>query len=353
MADGTTAQERGEEEAPAAPPPKKFRRMGQAASVADMGVMGAFQHLKSEARQLKAAGIAACLEGGEAAMKPHLATYLSGTAARSYEDEVGEEFAEMNQQVFTGFRNDGVEFDTTTGTKPVAFNKELCFALHIDLVERLKTTDLPLKDGSPGLFLDSTGGVHTDPKAKKSGGFQREYTAVNVRAMRFSKSEQDRSVFALTAAEYGKVLGPRGKGLADRVKIEVKDFFKKDPALLQVHVLFHWNDHSFFTYHQDDKGDVAVVVNLSPCTTTDLHVAGAAMAKMEACGEAHILPTHVFHRSGTAPRRCIKLVFFYNLIEPIDVGGDDAGSSTEVKAEAKDEVKVKAEAKDEDEGEGE
>ena len=34
---------------------------------------------------------------------------------------------------------------------------------------------------------------------------------------------------------------------------------------------------------------------------------------------AQLVPTHVYHRSGKAPRRCIKLVFFLDLAEPIDV----------------------------------
>jgi hypothetical protein len=106
------------------------------------------------------------------------------------------------------------------------------------------------------------------------------------------------------------------------------------------------NDHSFFKYHQDDKGTVAVVVNLSPCTITDFHVAGApAHAVMQGCGKAHILPTKVYHRSGTAPRRCIKLVFFLDLIAPVVVSEEAAGSSSSgVNEEVKEEVKAEVKA---------
>ena len=81
-------------------PARKFRRMGQAVSTADMGVMGAFQYLKSEARDLKAAGVSWLLASGEATMQPFLAPYMTGTASRSYEDEVGEDYLEKNSAIF-------------------------------------------------------------------------------------------------------------------------------------------------------------------------------------------------------------------------------------------------------------
>ena len=101
-------------------------------------------------------------------------------------------------------------------------------------------------------------------------------------------------------------------------------------SLHQVHVLFHWNDHSFFKYHQDDKGDVAVVVNLSPSCETNFHIAGGGEAWMKTPGAAHMFPTSVFHRSGTAPRRCIKFVFFWSIVgnsQVVDVDGAGAGPS--------------------------
>ena len=150
-------------------------------------------------------------------------------------------------------------------------------------------------------------------------------------------------VFGLTVAEYKKILGNRGVALATEVKTEVSKHFKKECQLQQVHVLFHWNDHSFFTYHRDDKGHVAVVVNLAPACTTDFHVAGAAEpATMKWPGHAHTLLTNVFHRSGTAPRRCIKLVFFIDLITPQNL--DESNASTSTAAQVKPEVKPEVES---------
>ena len=166
--------------------------------------------------------------------------------------------------------------------------------------------------------------------------------------MCFSHYHQQRCIFGFTGTEFHKVLGNRGRGLESSVKQAIcLNIDKCDAVLLQVHVLFHWDDHSFFTYHQDDKGKVAVVVNLSPCTTTNFHIAGSGSAVMEKPGEAHIFPTKVYHRSGTAPRRCIKLVFFYDLTTPHDLTDESVpGTSSEGVATQEAEAEVKEDVKE-------
>ena len=68
---------------------------------------------------------------------------------------------------------------------------------------------------------------------------------------------------------------------------------------------------------------------------------------MDEAGQAHILLAKVFHRSGKAQRRCIKLVFFYNLVEVHlvdDIAPTAAGaSSSDVKVEPEVKEDVKAE----------
>ena len=201
---------------------------------------------------------------------------------------------------------------------------EVCAGCH-----QLKTTSLNAVDGAPGLILKNADAAAV--AKEKRGGFQDAYTHVNVRAMRFNKPDQDRCIYGFTAAEFKKLLGSRGSALMELVKDEVSGHFtKKAPSVHQVHVLFHWNDHSFFTYHKDGKGHIAVMVNLAPACTTDFHVAGASeKAKMHWPGHTHILPTNVYHRSGTAPRRCIKLVFFLDLVENKKILDLDEGTSAQ------------------------
>ena len=146
-------------------------------------------------------------------------------------------------------------------------------------------------------------------------------------------------------------LARRGKALEARVKESVLAKWKQEPTLVEAHILFHWNDHSFFTYHQDEKGDVAAVVNLSMATCTDFHIAGQGLAKMESAGSGHLFPTKVFHRSGTAPRRCIKIVFFYSLKPIWNLDEMEVDASTASTRAGATEAKVKTEGKDATEGE--
>ena len=53
-------------------------------------------------------------------------------------------------------------------------------------------------------------------------------------------------------------------------------------------------------------------------------------------GAAHMFPTSVFHRSGTAPRRCIKFVFFWSIVgksQVVDVDGAPGPSGVDKAAE--------------------
>ena len=333
------AEQQNVEQAVGPPPRKKvMRRIGQVDSVSDMGVMGAVQHLKSEVRQLRAVGYTALFQGDAPVLQSHLSSYLSGSSGRDYDDPNGGQYQEANATEYSKFGEQASAFSVETGTININFNEELCFNLHCDLIEKLKTTTCDANE--PGLYLDAVGGQ----QPKKSGGFQESYEVVNVRAMRFSKAEQDRCIFGMTQAEYGKILGDRGKFLARKVKEEVTETFKKVATIHQVHALFHWNDHSFFTYHKDEKGQVAVVVNLSPCET-DFHVAGmGSTAAMTKPGMAHLVPTTVYHRSGKAPRRCIKLVFFLDLAERVDLSAEEPAAAPETDAKDGD---VKEDVKEE------
>jgi len=86
-----------------------------------------------------------------------------------------------------------------------------------------------------------------DLPTKTRAGRSTQAKNVNVRAMHFCMSEQDRCIFGLTNAAFGNVLGGRGKHLMELIKTEVGTQFKQEAVPQEVHVLFHWNDHSFFT----------------------------------------------------------------------------------------------------------
>ena len=166
------------------------------------------------------------------------------------------------------------------------------------------------KDGVPKLYLDSVGGTND---VKKTGGFQRLYDSVNVPALVMKKPDQDRCIFAMSHPHFFKVVGGPGKRLLELVSTQVAEFYQVQSVTCKaVHVLFHWNAHSFFTYHLDEDGDVSAIVNLSHGEAS-MHVSGCEKAVYDGIGSMHIFPTNVFHRSGDAPRRCVKVAFFFSL----------------------------------------
>ena len=46
-----------------------------------------------------------------------------------------------------------------------------------------------------------------------------------------------------------------------------------------------------------------------------MHVAGKDVAKYDGVGSTHLFPAKLFHRSGAAPRRCVKVAFFFKGIQ--------------------------------------
>ena len=129
---------------------------------------------------------------------------------------------------------------------------------------------------------------------------------------------------------FKSLLGVTGAQLVNWGSDQVKKACNKTPVLKTIHVLFSFNDHSFFTYHQDNDGKAALIVNLSP-GEANFHVAGKDIAVYTGPGSAHLFSTKIFHRSGSATRRCIRVALFYDLADIIDVesvSDSKAGLST-------------------------
>ena len=133
----------------------------------------------------------------------------------------------------------------------------------------------------PELYIDTAGGK--DVK-KKSGGFQMLYESVNVPAALVKKTEQDRCIFAMKPGTFNNIAGNHAKNMIGYATAQVKELYKERNITLKVvHVLFHWNAHSFFTYHKDEDGSVTVIVNLAPCEA-GMHVAGHKYANYNGVG---------------------------------------------------------------------
>ena len=318
--------------AAAGTPKRKYVRMGGSLPPpCDLGAMGAFAALKAEADNMCRAGVAHVLAKVEN-LTPLLHNYLSGSVARVHSDEVGREHEAHNSKVYENVQaTTNAYVGSRTGTCAVQMDKSVSLHTYISLVSALKTgTDDT--DGVPKFHLDSVGGAND---VKKPGGFQKLYDSVNVPALLMKKPHQDRCIFGMSQPHFLKVAGSPGKRLYDLVSKQVSDMYpEKSISCKAVHVLFHWNAHSFFTYHLDDDGDVSAIVNLSHGEAS-MHVAGCAKAVYDGIGSAHIFPHGVFHRSGDAPRRCVKVAFFFSLAsvkKESESGGPTSTSADEVGA---------------------
>lgn len=315
--------------------------------MADMGANGAFSLLKNEAACMQRTGIASLANDPEA-LAPLLHPYLSGSAAKEHVDSRGDDHRLANAKVFDEKRHAGKYKTTNTGTLPIQVDKEGTMNVYCNILGNLKQQGME-EDQVPKFYLDTAGGAI---RSVKSGGFQNLYPAINVASNAVSKLEQDRCIFAMKPSDFAKVGGPAAKRLVDEATQKVRDIYQQNVTAKVCHLLFHWNAHSFFTYHVDQEGHISAIINLSP-SDAFMHVAGCEPATYHGIGSGHIFPCNVFHRSGDAPRRCVKVAIFFDLDGPVDLesegkgGGDEAGTSAAVKDEKKEE-KVKTEKKGKD-----
>ena len=279
-----------------------------------------------------------------------LTPYMSATASTGHKDDTGDEHHDLNMDTLSSAPATFKEMAAATGTQSLQLDKEHALNVYCCLVEKLKEGHTAA-DGNPTLYLDDAGGQKAAPK---KGGFSNGlYPHINVPRMQQSTDEQNRCLFAMKSSKFLTLTGQAGNKLQTQAAKAVAKAFSKNASIVAVHVLFHWNKHSFFTYHQDTDGDVTVIVNLMH-GEAEMHVAGKDVAKYDGVGSAHLFPAKLFHRSGAATRRCVKVAFFFKLTDPADAedleaeSEEVAGPSTqsEVKAEVKDEVKPKVEAED-------
>ena len=309
--------------------PRKKRRMGVSESFKmEIAVDQMIAMLKTECSSVKHAGIAGFLDDQDALdmvkLSPFLNSHLTVSTNASYPDRAGKEHAEDTDNSITDFeismRGVFEGFRAGTGTASFTTSAEICMNLCCDLVLKLRCESSTFgKDGQAMVFLDKAGGQ----AAKMPGGFTGPYELVA--AQHFNKAMQDRCIFGFRSSGlFEKECGPAAKALNATVSNQMKTFFPKCNVTSKgVHVLFNWNAHSLFTYHQDPKSIVTVIVQLTP-GKSDFHVAGKGqLAVYETAGSAHMFCSQAWHRSGTAQRRTIKVAYFYD-VEVIDLEkGDD------------------------------
>ena len=167
----------------------------------------------------------------------------------------------------------------------------------------------------------------------------------------FNREEQDATVFAMGAPDLKLFLKAAELTFAaDLIAGAVDTLLGKKGSAYEVtytHVLFCFNAHTSYSFHQDapdlkQKVDYTVMLMLSPGDST-MRVAGADEDfKYEFPGAACMFDAcALFHRSGTALLRTVKLCFFVTLTDAVDV--DKEPAPKEGKTEVKPEPEVKQE----------
>ena len=178
----------------------------------------------------------------------------------------------------------------------------------------------------------------TLPDCKILGGWsdsrEDDYNEVRLPAgTKFSREEQNCVVFAVGRHQTKQFAKHFGLLFVEKCIAETVDNIvggKGAPFTIEeVHVLFGFNPHAVYSFHKDapdmeSTPNFTMMVMLSPGAST-LIVAGAereftykfpgAMALFDA--------VQVFHSSGNATARTLKLAFFVKLTVPIELSSED------------------------------
>lgn len=308
--------------------PKKKRRMGVSEGFKmELAVDQIISMLKAEVGSIKTAGIASFHDDKGAVnmdtLQPYLISHLTVNTIAFYPDRVGEKHKDENDEAIVDFECLHLPhfhgFRRGTGTVSFTTSSEICMNLYCDLVLKLRCDSSNLgTDGQTMVQLDKAAGQ----AAKMPGGFTGPYQLVA--AQHFNKAMQDRCIFGFkSCGVFERECGPAAKALNVSVIAQTKKFFPSCNVTSKgVHVLFNWNAHSLFTYHQDPNSIVTVIVQLTP-GKTDFHVAGRMqMGVYETTGSAHLFCSQAWHRSGTAQRRTIKVAYFFD-VDVIDLDKKD------------------------------
>ena len=300
---------------------RKFRKMNHIPKTATLTVAATLAHLKHEVLTLKANGIHQYVEEGDAKVKEELKAkqlyYMSQLTEAVYTDTDGKEHAVHNAITFEDFKKKHSEYTCDlTGAHHANLGAENSLNLYCNLVNSLKI-GTTASDGNPIVILEKSTGQNIEKEGKKKmpGGFSTGYESVATKD--FSKDMQDRCLFGFPKATK---FANECTGAAANLNTKVSNLMAKlfPDYVLQsegVHVLFNWNEHSLFTYHTDQNSEVTVIVNLSPAKSS-FHIAGMEEeAKYNEPGDAFVLPSAAWHRSGMAERRTVKVAYFFKLMK--------------------------------------
>ena len=195
--------------------------------------------------------------------------------------------------------------------------------VYIELIEQLSAAD------ESGIIIVPYKAKGGQTKAGCNGWGEGGYRELlNKDEVVYDKRLQQRCVWHFNSATRWSEFVDNGTrtyslfALDREVKQKVFEATGERHNLKKVHIIAQWNPHGLWGYHQDNDGEVTVIVNLSPShedNFTSLHVAGACNnAYFSQPGDCHLFPGALHHSSFSSTLRTIKIAFFFSPAPLID-----------------------------------
>jgi len=199
------------------------------------------------------------------------------------------------------------EFNDRTRTIELLLQPERCLQLSLALnyglllTERTDTVDLVGEDAS-------------HHRRVFAGGWDNKegYTAVS--ASTFHKSEQDNCVIPISKTQipvFFEAFPLAAEVAVEATKLVMTSLQDHPVDLEQIHLLWGWNTHSHFGYHQDHIPMCMTLTVLLSLGESSMHVAGAPEEAKYGLGTGQLFAGDMFHRSGYTQRRTVKMSLFF------------------------------------------
>jgi len=233
-----------------------------------------------------------------------VATYQDGPTAptdRSNEKEREATQASWDAIVTKQF------FSAQTRTIEFTLDPERCLELSIALNRALELT----------VRTDVVNLVGED-KAKNRrvfpGGWNNKEGYKTVSASTFSKAEQDNCVIPISKTQipvFFEAFPLAAEVAVEATKLVMTSLQDHPVDLEQIHLLWGWNTHSHFGYHQDHIPMCMTLTVLLSLGESSMHVAGAPEEAKYGLGTGQLFAGDMFHRSGYTQRRTVKMSLFF------------------------------------------
>jgi len=147
------------------------------------------------------------------------------------------------------------------------------------------------------------------------GGWDNKEGYKTVSASTFRKAEQDNCVIPISPIKmpsFFEAFPLAGEVADEAIEKVMTTLSDSHPFVLEeIHLLWGWNTHSHYGYHQDHIPMCMTLTVLLSLGKSSMHVAGAPEEAKYELGTAHLVAGNMYHRSGYTQRRTVKMSLFF------------------------------------------